>query len=289
MTPEDMSKFDQLCNIRSLYESMPKSYKKIVSYLRSHDSELDNLSITQLAKKLDIDSANVTRFCQYLGYKGYSDFKFSIKHNIASNLNHSPNIYQAEDSIADTLIKTKTIYQQMIGDVFGMLDPKVIERAAQRIFKAKKVHIYAQDGNITVAQFAQFLFWQIGIPCYIFSNPNLALTTASHMSREDVAIGIAFSGDAKMTVDAIQIAKEHHATIITITGFSSSKLAKMSDIVLSFNSRVPDDLRFIPVAFICEVAILGALQAAIINKYHDELAHYLGHAVTITQSNRYEP
>ncbi|MEL7649162.1 MAG: MurR/RpiR family transcriptional regulator [Sedimentibacter sp.] len=287
MNTNKLNKFDQLCNISDSFDSMPRTYKKIVTYLRTHDSEVYNLSITQLARKLNIDSANITRFCQQLGYSGYSDFRFSLKHNIASNLVNSTNIFQESDNISETLKKTKIIYQQMIGDVFDLLDPKIIEYAAQKIYKAKKVYVYTQDGNITAAQFAQFLFWQIGIPCYTFSDPNLALTSAAHISHEDVAIGIAFSGDAKLTVDAIEIAKSHHAAIIAITGFNTSKLAKISDVLLCYNSRIPDDIRCIPVAFICEVAIIGSLQASIINLHHDELTNYLGHSVSITQNNRY--
>lgn len=282
-----MNKIDELCNIRSTSENMPKSYQKIMEYLKEHTSDFDSLSITQLARKIKVDPANITRFCQSLGFSGFSDFKFSMKHNITSTAVSHTSTFLKEDSTAETLRKVQIAYQQLIGEVFDLLDSNSIERAAQKIFQAGIVHIYSQDGNMMAAQFAQFIFWQIGIRSYIFSDVNLALTSAAHLKRGDVALGIAFSGDAKMTVDAIEIAKEHHATIISICGFSTSLLAKAADISLCCNAKIPDDLRYMPIELIGEIAIVSAIQSSIINKYHNELECYFKSSITTIQNNRY--
>lgn len=287
--PNDIEKnrIDQLCSIRTVSENMPKSYQRIMEYLRAHISDLEALSITQLARKTNVDPANITRFCQSLGFSGYSDFKFSIKHNITTTTTKNPTAFLSDSSTASILMNMQNGYQQIIREVFDLLDPKLIDRAAQKIFEAKKVHIYSQDGNMMAAEFAQFLFWQTGIPSYLFSDANIAVTSATHLGRKDVAIGIAFSGDAKMTVDAILAAQKNHATIISVCGFSSSILAKTADISLCCNAKIPDDLMCIPIGLIGEIAIISAVQSTIVNKYHDQLEPYFKDAVANIQKNRY--
>lgn len=202
------NRIDQLCNIRTASENMPKSYQRIMEYLRAHVSDLDALSITQLAQKVNVDPANVTRFCQSLGFSGFPDFKFSIKHNITTTTVKNPTAFFSDSSTASILMNMQNSYQQIIGEVFDLLDPKLVERAAQKIYYAEKVHIYSQDGNMMAAEFTQFIFWQTGIPSCLFSDANIAVASAMHLGRKDVAIGIAFSGDAKITVDAILAAKK---------------------------------------------------------------------------------
>lgn len=284
----DVEKLDQICGISSNTEGLPKSYKRILEFFRNNRDmiDLDTLSISKLSKKLDVDPSNITRFCQHFGFSGFSDFKFSLKHNTGMISQH-PTAFFGEDHTSDTLISLQRGYQQIIGEVFDLLDPKLIDLAAKKIVEAEKVHIYSQDGNMMAAQFAQFILWQSGVPCYLFSDTNLALASTTRMGPKDVAIGIAFSGDAILTVDPILSAKDNQAFIIAICGFNTSKLAKSADISLCCNAQIPDDIRSIPIALICETAIISAIQSTMVNKYANLLEPHIKDTVGIIQKNRY--
>ncbi|MDL2229653.1 hypothetical protein LJC14_05325, partial [Treponema sp. OttesenSCG-928-L16] len=58
-------------------------------------------------------------------------------------------------------------------------------------------------------------------------------------------------------------------------GFPTSELAKNSDIVLCFNSRVPDDIMYVHMVCIMEISVIGMLQHTIYNKYHKELLPFI--------------
>ena len=282
---EPKSKF---CNISSLTESMPKSYKKIFSFIQSNQDAVSAMSITQLARKLNVDVATITRFCQSIGFSGYANLKYSLKHDDAffeSEKTQEP--FDPADSVKDTMDKVKYFYIKAIKDVVELLNPGEIELAAQKICTASKVHLYAQGGNITSAYYAQFVFWQMGIPCYVFTDPGLSLPSANHLTRDDVAIGMCLSGSAKIVVDAMRIAKKNKATTIGIIGFPDSPLGEISDIHLSFNARVPDNIQYIPLAFICDLTILGILQAVTTAQNRKALSDQIGNVSSVTRYNRY--
>lgn len=107
------------------------------------------------------------------------------------------------------------------------------------------------------------------------------------LTRDDVAIGMCLSGSAKIVVDAMRIAKKNKATTIGIIGFPDSPLGEISDIHLSFNARVPDNIQYIPLAFICDLTILGILQAVTTAKNRKALSDQIGNVSSVTRYNRY--
>lgn len=282
------NKLDELCKISSSFDPMPKSYRKLAKFILENPSLLETMSITQLSKKLSVDPATVTRFCQYIGFKGYSELRYSLKHDIVTPIKENPDIFHEQEDSAIILKRVKEFYQQTVGEVIDLLEPKKVERAALELVRAQKVHIYAQGGNITSANYFQFSLWQMGISCYVFTDPGLALPSAGNLTEKDVAIGLTLSGNAKIVVDAMRAAKKRRATTIGICGFSASHLGRLADILFSFNSRVHDNIPYIPLAFISDLAVIGALQAVLIGKFSKELEERILDVSAITKFNRYE-
>lgn len=281
------NRIDQLCKIRSSFASLSKVQQKIARFVLAHTDELSYMTITQLANKLEVDPSSITRFCQLQGFQGYSNFRFLMTHNLASSVAEDHDLIEADDSVAQILEKSKRYSQRTIGEVFELLDPKLVEQAAQKIYNAKAVHVYGLGGSITSANYAQFMFMQIGIPCYAFSDRLLAIPSSETLGAEDVALAVSFSGDARIIVDTVANAKKRKACIIGVSGFKNSALARNADILLCYNSRVPDDLRYLHMIYTCELAIISAVHAAIINKYHNELAIRIEHANLAAKVNRY--
>lgn len=280
-------RIEQLCKIRSSFASLSKTQQKIAQFVLTHTDELGQLTITQLAGRLNVDPSSITRFCQTQGFKGYSNFRFLMTHDLASSVPAESAFIQPDDSVAQILKKMQRYTQRAIGDVLELLDPKQIEQAAQAIYNAKSVQVYAQGGSISSAQYTQFMFLQIGIPCHCFFDRLLALPASETLGPDDVALAISFSGAAKIVVDAVSNAKKRKARIVGISGFQSSALARHADLLLCYNSRVPDDIRYLHMIYICELTIISAIHFAIINKYHNELALSIANANQEAKRNRY--
>ncbi|MDL2230112.1 MurR/RpiR family transcriptional regulator, partial [Treponema sp. OttesenSCG-928-L16] len=154
--------------IKSFYSSMSEAQRKVAAYIISSSDKISHLSITQLAQKTGVDPATITRFCHFLGFKGYSDFKYSISHNLVSPQAIEFEPYREDDTVPKIMEKMRVNCQQILQDVYHLIDPKLIERTAKLIYNSKAVYIFAAGGTMGTAYYAQKIFLQIGIQCYVF-------------------------------------------------------------------------------------------------------------------------
>lgn len=267
---------DVLCNLSSQLGDMTKTQRKIAEYVLDHSESALNLSITQLADKLQINPASVTRFCQRLGFSGYADFCYSLKRQTISPTLGNDDYYDFTGSSSGELIrKSVAIFNHMISETMLLLDDKKMDYAATLLARAKNVYIYAHGSGNSSALYAQALFMQSGVSCFAFYEPSQVLISASLAKEDDVVVVISFSGRSSNLIDTIRIAKKRKVKVISITGFSNSPIDQMADIGITYYARIKDDVRFMYLARICEVAIIGILQSSIISKNQDFLEDHL--------------
>ena len=257
--------------IQSRYETFSASQKRIADYLQKHPEDMFNCSITVLARKIGTSPAAITRFCQALHYQGFSDMRFCMeKFLYEPALTDDAKIRYADsvDTIKKKLLRAQT---GCITNTLLQLSDHSVARLAGLICKARMVHIYGDGGPGASANYAYQLFLQIGVPCNYFTDIRLALLAVSQLQRGDVAIGITYSGASASILEAITAAKQRKAATAVITGYANSPLAKLASVPVCYSAGVEDDLRYLHVARMCELSILGLLQSAILNLMTDDM------------------
>ena len=59
--------------MREVYENLPKQQKVIADAILNNHEEIVLLNAKELSKKINVSSATIVRFAQFLGYDGYPD------------------------------------------------------------------------------------------------------------------------------------------------------------------------------------------------------------------------
>lgn len=103
------------------------------------------------------------------------------------------------------------------------------------------------------------MFMQLSIPCRLYSDAFIAITSASQLRKGDLALSISYSGSASNSVNFLRVARENRATTIAITGYRNSHLTRHADLTLYSSSKVKNDLRDMHSARMSELAIIGLL------------------------------
>ena len=117
------------------------------------------------------------------------------------------------------------------------IDKPSLEKAASTIMSARQVLIYGLGNSASVALDFQHKLLRAGCNAAAFSDNHMQVISASHLTDNDVAIGISHSGSSKDIVEALKIAKSNGATTVAITNKGKSPIVKQSDIVLSTASN----------------------------------------------------
>ena len=219
-----------MLNIKLLYKKLGKSEKKIADWLFENPNEILPLSIVDLADRCGCSEATIVRFAKKLGFSGYQGLKISLAQETNST-SVSTNITN-NDSLEE-------IYDKVCNDIYCSLErtkmalnTDTLEEVCKKISSAEKIVIFGLGNSASIALDASHKLLRTGCNAHAYSDNHMQVIVASHLTSNDVAIGISHSGSSKDIVEALKIAKESGATTVAITNSGKSPIQKYSDFTL---------------------------------------------------------
>ena len=219
-----------MLNIKLLYKKLGKSEKKIADWLFENPNEILPLSIVDLADRCGCSEATIVRFAKKLGFSGYQGLKISLAQetnstSVSTNITNNDSLEEIYDKVCNdiycSLERTKMV-----------LNTDTLEEVCKKISSAEKIVIFGLGNSASIALDASHKLLRTGCNAYAYSDNHMQVIVASHLTSNDVAIGISHSGSSKDIVEALKIAKESGATTVAITNSGKSPIQKYSDFTL---------------------------------------------------------
>ena len=162
--------------IKEKYELLTKSEKKIANYVLASKERIVYGTMNDIKKAIKVGDATIVRFCQKLGYTGFSDLKIEV----------------AKESYSQTKSK---------------LDLEQFEKSSILISEASAIYIFGVGLSGNTAKDLEAMFLRIGVPVKAISDSHFQLQTAALLKKTDLIIGISLSGKTLELFESIKIAK----------------------------------------------------------------------------------
>ena len=219
-----------MLNIKLIYKKLGKSEKKIADWLFDNPNEILPLSIVDLADRCGCSEATIVRFAKKLGFSGYQGLKISLAQetnttSVSTNITNNDSLEEIYDKVCNdiycSLERTKKV-----------LNTDTLEEVCKKISSAEKIVIFGLGNSASIALDASHKLQRTGCNACAYSDNHMQVIVASHLTSNDVAIGISHSGSSKDIVEALKIAKESGATTVAITNSGKSPIQKHSDFTL---------------------------------------------------------
>jgi DNA-binding MurR/RpiR family transcriptional regulator len=207
---------------------------ELAKFIIDNTDEVSQLSISQIAKKLHISPATITRFCQKISFSGFNEFRHELKRYI--DLRNKPTITSDIKEI-DYFSKLYQNHLEIIETTFRKITYPDIQQAVSLLTHAKKVHVYGIGNSGIAAQEFKWKFFRIGVNVESITDPHQAVMDASLSTENSLVIGISVSGETKEIIRAVKIAKEQGAAILAITSEKTSELSQLADLTLLVMSK----------------------------------------------------
>lgn len=253
-----------LMKIKAMYDRMGRAEKKIADFLTENQDEVMSLSVSGLSEKCGCGDATVVRFSKRLGFTGYHEMKLAIAREIGKA--ESTDGITAEDSAFDIFDKVSNEILCALELTKNVLDREQLEKAANTILNARQVLVFGLGNSSSVAMDFQHKLLRAGICASAFCDNHMQAIAASHLTENDVAIGISHSGSSKDIVEALKMAKEKGAVTVCMTNTGKSPILKQSNIVL-FTASNETKYRILGLnARIIQLAIINSIYYYIINR-----------------------
>lgn len=218
--------------LRSVYDDLTKSEKKIAQYISVHAPDIMGQTVAELARNTDSSEITISRFCKKLGFSGLQGLKIALAAELsAAGEDGFQDIHRGdtEGEIAGKIFRNITDGLQ---DTLKILDFNLIKRAVQILAGARLVAIYGFGNSATVCRDLSTRFLRFGIAVQAFDDAHLQVTSAALLSPADVVVAVSHSGATKDILSSVAIAKNNGAKVIAITSYAQSELARSADIAL---------------------------------------------------------
>ena len=271
--------------IKMLYNEMGKAEKQIADWIMENPGKIISLSIVELAEQCKCGEATIVRFSKRLGLNGYQELKISLASEGGTS-HVSTNITENDTAFE--------IYEKVCNDIYMSLEktkkslnPDAIANAAQKLCDANRIVVFGLGNSASIATDASHKFLRAGLNAVAYSDNHMQVIAASHLSKDDVVIGISHSGSSKDIVEALKRAKEHDATTIAITNSGKSPILKQADIVLSTTA---DETQYNILALnsrIVQLAIIDSLYFYIVYNRSSEALESIKETERSLQTKKY--
>lgn len=180
-----------LNGIAATMEKFTSSEADLANYIIKNPDEISQLTISQIAKKIHISPATITRFCQKISFSGFNEFKHELKRYI--DLRNKP----TRNTDIKEIDYFSNLYQnhlEIIETTFRKMNVLDIQEAVSLINSAHKVHVYGIGNSGIAAQEFKWKFFRIGIHVESITDPHQAVMDAALCTNKSQSLAFLFLG-----------------------------------------------------------------------------------------------
>jgi len=213
-----------------------KSEKIISSYIKNNPDMIVKYSIVEISKLAGVSKSAFLRFCQKLGYTGYSEFKYDLSRYLLSGSNIS----------ADYKVSNKEIialYTKAIAKIPDFFSQKQILKLCELISKANKIRIYGVHETGLSAAYFSYRLSALNIDSEAITRNIDISKKASLSNQDDLNIFLSLSSTTKDIVLGLNNSLEMNAKTALITQNAKSKFLKKSDCFINIPTLDVDKSR----------------------------------------------
>lgn len=235
---ENKSADNIFANISNGYYHFTVAEKKVAEYVLSHKTDVQYMSISELADECGVAEATVSRFCRRLKLQGYNAFKLAVAKAAAQE--HRTETAQEEIDQAGSVLELGrnlcAVQTAAINQSLALLRPDRIEQAIDLLCGAERVYCMGQGGSMLLAMVAAHQFSTVSPRFFAVQDSHVQVSTAALLTSGDVLLYFSYSGSTKELMEVMDVAKPRGAKVILITRFSRSPGAAQADVVLQCGS-----------------------------------------------------
>ncbi|NHN30274.1 MurR/RpiR family transcriptional regulator [Paenibacillus agricola] len=234
-----------LISIRESLETLKPTERKVALYILDHPEMVMNASVQKLAELAEVSEATIVRLARSLHMKGFQELKLRIAADLGKSSNNMGTSYQEiqiDGSIPSLIQSISHNNILSIQDTLAVLSAEDVEKAIECLGNANRVYIFGVGASAVIAQDFKQKLSRINRWCEAASDFDSQVTLAANMTDKDVAFGISYSGQTESIIQALEIAKESGATIVSMTKFGHNPVSEIADICL-FTSSMEQSIR----------------------------------------------
>lgn len=210
--------------VRNKYYELTPSERKVADYILVTGAKIIFNTMNDIKKHTKVGDATIIRFCQKLGFSGFSDLKIEIA---KEDFNQTARLTKE-----DTYLERVGYLQEIIQATARQLDKGAMALAVKQLAQARHIYIFGVGGSGQSSLILESMFLRVGLKAHAVIDSHYQAQVAAILDQRDLVIVFSLSGRTLDSLAAAKIAKQNGVPIIAITTHLNSPLAREADIIL---------------------------------------------------------
>lgn len=251
--------------IDTLLSRVYRRRREVMRPVLEHPRDYVLLSIRELADKLNVDAATVSRTVLAMGFSSYREFQKYLHQRSSIDSTAFERLRATESSRASFAGRVQeTIHGsvQNLESVYRNLDPRHLASVADRFYAARRIYILGGDLAVSLVSFLHYQLIVLGLNAIAVTTTGHATYLMSRATKSDLVVAISFRRGLRRTVEGLQQARSSGCYTIGITDTSISPIARTAHECLFASIDVPN----FSASYVAPMAVIDALLSAIANR-----------------------
>ena len=220
-----------------LSATLPRRLRQCADYIAANTDRIAVSTVAELAAGADVPPSALMRFCQILGFSGFSDMQRLFREayspgwpdyatrlsNLKADGAGSPSALLAEFIEAGRL---------SLESLAKTADEAALSRSVALLAAADTVHVIGLRRSYAVACYLAYVFDKMSVPAMMHDGVG-KLDHRFALRPGDALIAITFAPYSEETLTLAQDAKARGLTVIAITDSPTSPVVRLADAVLT--------------------------------------------------------
>lgn len=244
--PDDPSLLDQPApttveefreRLAAITDGLPKRLRQCADYIAANTDRIAVSTVADLAAGADVPPSALMRFCQILGYSGFSEMQRLFREAYApgwpdyatrlSNLKAG-----GAGSPAALVAEFVEAGRVSLEGLAKSLDPQALDQAVRTLAVAETIHLVGLRRAFPVASYLAYVFEKMAVPAMLHDGVG-KLDHRFALRPGDAVLAITFAPYSEETIALAQDAAARGLAVVALTDRLTSPLARAASSVLT--------------------------------------------------------
>jgi DNA-binding MurR/RpiR family transcriptional regulator len=214
-----------------MYDSLSPKMRKVASYLVDHHKEAVFLTASSLAKKAGVSETTVTRLAYALDFHGYPELRRALQEHTKDYM--ALPRFQPKSPGGYILGEVAEMESLIIKETLVTISPELFNKAADLLYKARRVIVVGTHYNIAPADYAANFFSAVRKSVGLIKEIGIQnFSEAQSAGSTDVVLAISTARYPKDTGLILELFKAKGTQVIVITDSEVAPVVPLADLLL---------------------------------------------------------
>jgi DNA-binding MurR/RpiR family transcriptional regulator len=226
-----------LDRLAGVVDGLPKRLRQCADHVAANTDRIAVSTVAELAAGAEVPPSAVMRFCQIMGFSGFSEMQRLFREAYAPGWpDYATRLKNLKEQGAGSppalLAEFVEAGRQSLEALAKATDEAALARAVAVLARAGVVHVVGLRRAFPVATYLAYVFEKMSVPCMLHDGVG-KLDHRFALRSGDALLAITFAPYSEETIALAQEAQGRAVPVVALTDRVTSPLARASDAVLT--------------------------------------------------------